>query len=288
MFMSGFVAGYSHGIGTKNFINKKFYALVVPFVAWYVLSYFLNGAYHTYSFVYYIHRWVLSPDWGLWFLWVLFLNFVILYICEKLIPRTGPAVYLAAWLALQIVPLNYFGLELTRWMFGFFIVGYIIKKYDWQRIDFLKRLSLISLVAYPLLVHFWYRQRDLAPSYRLTQLSPILTHPRAIHDLSITFNYLIAFTGIVFWYALWRLLDTRRAGLILVWLGGVTMEIYVSHLYFMRFAFGTGALKVLSGFSISLTLSLLLGLYVLRPNNVLNRVLLGGRGKATKTIASGS
>ena len=96
MFLAGLVASYSFEMPTYPFLKKKFMALAVPFMSWYALAYFANGVYQNITLKSYIGRVLLSPDWGLWFLWVLFLNFCFLVFAVKMEKGLGVWAFLAA------------------------------------------------------------------------------------------------------------------------------------------------------------------------------------------------
>lgn len=287
MFLSGAAAAYSLRPMDFTFIKRKFYQLVIPFMSWYVISYFLAGAYHDYSFVLYVKRVIVSPDNGLWFLWALFLNFCVLMIIKRLVTRFGLWSYPLVWLAIFAVPTGKYGIGLVKWHLPFFAAGYLIFQYREQ----LKRLRPITLslclATFPLLVASWHRL--YYPSF-ITGLNPRL----AAHGLSTvalgdvgTFNvyqlavlfytYLIPFAGIGFIYAIFQIIPSKYTYKVLSFLGLYTLDIYVAHAYFFRFAIGSSWLAIISGFVFAFGASLALGMFVLRRIPILSIVFLGGR-----------
>lgn len=94
----------------------------------------------------------------------------------------------------------------------------------------------------------------------------------------LIYPYLVPLTGIGFVFALIRVFRNKYLYTLLASLGIFTLDIYVSHIYFLRFAFGQSSLtKIISGMIISIVLSLSLSILILRRSKILNIIFLGGR-----------
>lgn len=278
MFISGFVAALSKATVGINLLKKKFLVLVVPFIAWYIISYFANGTYLTVMVKPYVKRLVLSPDWGLWFLWVLFLNFCFLAAALWLKKKIGPSAFLLVCLLIWLEPINYFGMSLVKWQFCFFLLGYLISLYREKLKPFKNSAYCMSLIGFPVLVAFWYRNSP--PTYSGAQRLWLNAHQLGFINefLVVAYNFIVPVLGIGFACFLIESMRGNRVHKILAWFGLFTMDIYVSHQYFMKFAFGSGLILVVSSMLIALSASLALSFLIIRRNKLANQVLLGNRG----------
>jgi len=292
MFLCGAAAAYSSRPMNLDFIKRKFLMLVVPFVAWYLVGYFLTGAQHTMAFSGYIHQVVVSPDYGLWFLWVLFLEFCALAVAKWLTQWLKNYAYLVVWLAIYAVPVGKYGIGLVKWHLPFFFAGYLIFAYREVLMRY-RRVALAgAVIAAPLLLLTWHRM--YYPSL-VTGLQPRL----AAHGLSVVtlgdvvsintysvvdmaYRYLVPFCaiGLVCWAFSTR--PARYLYGVFGFLGLYTLDIYVTHQYFLNFAVGKSWTAVISGFLIALGVSLAIGIFVLRKVPALSVIFLGGRA-ATAT-----
>lgn len=292
MFLSGAAAAYSLRPMNADFLKRKFYQLVVPFIAWYLIGYFLGGAYHNIHFITYIHRVIDSPDYGLWFLWVLFLNFCSLAFIRKLEPRLKLYAYPLVWLAIYAIPTGKYGIGLVKWHLPFFIVGYLIFHYRERLKKYSKIPGTVSLLSFPVLALTWHRLYNPAPIAHLNahlaahHLSAITIGGIATFNvypiLVLLYTYTVAFSGIGFTYTILALRPAKYLYGLFGFLGLYTLDIYVSQAYFFRFAVGHSWLAIVTGFMIALGLSLALGIIVLRRVPLLSVVFLGGRAKAPK------
>lgn len=289
MFLAGAAAAYSARPMDFKFMLRKFYMLVIPFVAWYLLGYALDGTYHTIAFRVYIHHVIDSPDYGLWFLWVLFLNFGALAIIKQLTRWFKFYAYPIVWLAIYAIPTGKYGVGLVKWHLPFFIIGYLIFVYRQQLYRYQKYVLTACVVSSPFLVLTWYRLHD--PHF-ITALQPhLIAHGwQSVSDGDLAtiniypiivqlYHYLVPLSaiGTVYWF--FRLKFITRLWKVLGFFGLYTLDIYVVHIYFFRYAIGHGVPEIVSGFVVALGLSMLLGILVLRRIPILSLIFLGGRSK---------
>lgn len=129
MFASGYVAFLS--VVNKNtmlIIKSKFLQLVIPFLSWYFLiNYILIGYYHNIPLNEYIKNIISTPSSGYWFLWVLFLNFIVLTIIfqlKKFIKEEYAAFVITV--IIFIIPIHILGFNLLKWYLPFFLAGYLV------------------------------------------------------------------------------------------------------------------------------------------------------------------
>ena len=78
MFVSGYVIPLSHNIQDLNWLKKRAHKLLIPFLFWIPAKYILKGGWKSDSFFHSFLHTLKSPDSGLWFLWVLFINCILL------------------------------------------------------------------------------------------------------------------------------------------------------------------------------------------------------------------
>lgn len=289
MFLAGAAAAYSSRPMNWKFIERKLYMLVVPFIAWYLLGYYLDGTYHAIIFKTYIHHVIDSPDYGLWFLWVLFLNFVALAFIKKIGRWFKLYSYLIVWLAIYSIPTGKYGVGLVKWHLPFFLLGYLIFIYRKQLQRYSRPVFALCVVTTPFLVLSWHRLSDphfitgLQPrlvrhglqSFRLGDFATVNVYPIIVQ----LYRYAVALSaiGTVFW--LFRLKPATYFWKIFGFFGLYTLDIYVVHIYFFRYAIGHSVEAIISGFIVALALSLVLGIFVLRRVPVLSLLFLGGRSQ---------
>lgn len=289
MFLSGAAAAYSLRPMNREFIKRKFQQLVIPYFAWYILGYFLTSANTTMGLPEYIRRIIVFPDNGLWFLWVLFLNFCCLAFIKKIYGRMQLWSYLVVWLAILAIPVSKYGVGFVKWYLPFFVIGYLIFTHR----DVLRKYSKFALyfcaIAFPLLIISWHRM--YMPSLVTGLDGRLVAHGLAAFDIgdivsfkvypmiTMAYSYLVPFTGIGFTYWFFKLRPSKHLYGLFGFLGIYTLDIYVSQMYFFKYAFGTSWVAIISGFFIALGLSLALGMFVLRRVHILSAIFLGGRAK---------
>ncbi len=277
MFISGYAAGFSAGSDRGVGIYKKFLALMVPFISWYAVAYLINQSWNTVGLKAYVARVIISPDWGLWFLPVLFSCFVLLAAGKKFEPKFGATIYLVIWVGLQLIPTGAFGLDLIKWHFAFFIVGYLAKSlFKLSEIKISPLLCTAIGGAYSGMVLLWWRTMT-AIDLSLLRFIPIpggdLTHPVLVN----LFKYFVALLGIFFWWAVTQQISGFKAARVLAYLGLFTMDIYVCHLYFFKLSPGSELARAVLSVVFGVILPLVLSYLLLRRFKTLNKLFLGNR-----------
>jgi fucose 4-O-acetylase-like acetyltransferase len=286
MFLGGAVASLNPRPMNWKFLERKLLQLVVPFVAWYLVAYLLTSAHRTIAFGSYIQVGAESPDHGLWFLPVLFLNFCCLALVKQLTPRLKLFGYPLVWLAICLIPTGKYGIGLVRWHFPFFAAGYLLFTYRQTLARYGRATLYCCVVSFPLLAVSWHRL--YYPSF----VTSLARHADSSHILSVSassffagsiitrlYAYVVPFAGIGFSLWLFRLKPSRYAYALLGFIGIYTLDIYASQWYFFRFAIGKSWLEIATGFILGLVMPLALGMFVLRRVPILDRLFLGGRGK---------
>lgn len=160
MFISGYLIPRKT---SSDFLMSKFKQLVVPFLLWSVLLIFLDnfaaikagGAYVLFDR---LHQMVLRPDnGGLWFLWVLFLNFLVFTLLEGKYRLALSAAIIVALSILQFLDRDFtlFGLGLFRWHYFFFLFGFWVGHYG--LLDKIKINTWVVLAVTILFITQWDR-----------------------------------------------------------------------------------------------------------------------------------
>jgi fucose 4-O-acetylase-like acetyltransferase len=246
--------------------------LVLPVFSWYLILYVVEGQYKTMPFVELVRRWVVSPDVGLWFLWVLFLCHVWLVLARQLEVRIGVSAYLVGVVVLCAIPFSSFGLTLAKYYFPFFALGYLTARY-WKDIARYSHVAFaVSILVFPLAFHFWHRT-----SAGLLPLQVLLAgHPvNAAIPIMLAARLVCAVSGsVMFAYLLAILAALRPVGALLAWLGVQTLEIYVIHQPLIHYAIGQGGIAVVTSM-IATTAASLGAIWVLRKSEWASLLLFG-------------
>lgn len=285
MFLAGSVVTYSAKMPARIFLKKKYLALVIPFISWYLASYFINGAYHTIAFGKYSSRVIFSPDYGLWFLWILFANFCFLVLTLKISRGIGFWAFPLVFFLVEWMPFNFLGIGLLKIHFAYFLLGYFTMKYSKYFQKYSLIIGIFSLAIFPTLASQWHRTEGFkfAPLLRelLKKFEFMYTYEMTIYLL----NVILALSGIAITYVLVRyVIKNSLFYSLFCWLGMYTLDIYVSH-QFLLYGIGKSGIKIFSSAIFALCSSLILAVFILRKNNMLNFLFLGGRKKTFVTIA---
>lgn len=227
---------------TQKQIGARARSLLVPFLAWLLLSYLAitfiqQPAGFPTSFPSFLVEVVHHPDaGGLWFLLVLFECHVLLASSYLAVGQKAAlasvGIILLLNIFLTIAPqANYLGLGLLRWHYLFFIAGHLIAKRDFS-ID--PKWRWLTLIVYAGLVCFWYRSSYAA-------ISPLVQHlaggiQRIAYQLA---HAIVAFCGIAAALQWCKHLEVSTYELpksALNYLGKRSLEIYVGHYVFIYMA----------------------------------------------------
>ncbi|MFL5812875.1 MAG: acyltransferase family protein [Bdellovibrionia bacterium] len=295
MFLSGFVALPSMmKAGFVETVRNKFLRLVVPFLSWYFIVGYLflglvcHGSAGDITFGEHVIRLAKAPDWGLWFLWELFLCDLVLALVVagkkrfnlKMAGFTAALIIATVLFGLQ--PRSGLGLALLRWHLPFFSAGVLLHLYREQLIVVKRYWVELSLLAYPVLFSFWMRTES--PSFLVKGIGDLTLLLALVEKL---FRYATAFTGItVIWIAMKSLVQTKLSSG-LAKLGQYSLDIYALHFYFLgTLAIASSSLEagkqtqgsmisVLLSTVAALVISLTLSFCLFRKSRVLSWLFLG-------------
>ena len=239
-----FISGYILQLGLErkrlapiSFVLKKAHALVVPFLSWYLIFGLWRGIPSNLTVAEYAGRLILSPDYGFWFLWVLFVCFVLMlpvaWLQQRVDRRWRAGLIALSWLTLYLLRrtnTGVWGLGLIKIHYFYFAAGFFICSWREQLSVFKKWLPDLCIVGFLLLVPYWKRTGEMP-------FQPFLTEhfPERAALLSDCFEFLLALLGIGSVAQIVKGLLSGPVGRWLVWIGNYTLDIYVLHQYTFLF-----------------------------------------------------
>lgn len=278
MFLAGYVLWNREPVSASLWLLKRFRSLVVPFFAWYLATYLITPVHSTLDFPAYMQRLFRHPDYGLWFLWILFLNYAVFSLVrasQKLI-GTFPAIAVVP--LLQFVPGDVLGTGLLKWHSLFFFAGYTVAQYRAGLKPHEPWLLSLSLILFPFVSTTWHRTSD--PFFMAALKDLLHSSEFSLAGSAVRYAYLAAvpFIGITALYALVKeLAHFRRTCSLLAWTGTMTFDIYVSHQFLLVPVIGAGIPSVFLRALSVLALSLGLSIFLLRKVRIVSILFLGGR-----------
>lgn len=283
MFISGYVSVHNKDRSIEK-LSEKFRSLVIPFLAWFVIYYAISRLItfgsdtDASSFAASLLTLLRMPDAGLWFLWILFLNHLVLFVSRWINPRREELYVLLILLLVNICwrlfKMDYLGIGLLRWHLAFYLFGYAVKKHFVKIESLFNAAGIASCFMFPLLACFWM-STGVPTFYHLLEVDP-----RLRDVICLVYNYLVAFTGILAMYTYFKYLLGLAPAIEkpLVYFGRLTIEIYCCHAIFFSFMSGMPALpfwaRVLFKCLVCLAGSLLLQ-YLIKQSGLLSALLFG-------------
>jgi len=262
MFLSGYVSCISFKGSNKQLISRL-RTLLLPFCSWFLFSYFFNWATHFNKqqqlpdFSLELILLLRSPDRGLWFLWVLFFNYLFLYLSIK-ITKKHPVIILLVFFIL-INTLNTFfhpiaGMASTGWHLLFFIAGYAVKQYNVIETKFFNKLCYLSLLLFPVAIYFWHRNNSL-------QLSTLLKNGIDIQNIiNYAYGLFVPTTGILMSFTIIQTVNrlSKYFKKFFLYTGKISLELYTTHFYFFSLLFLINSIEINFRIMITFTIVLLL------------------------------
>ncbi len=279
MFISGYVLAIHPPKSTAiPFILKKFNQLVIPFLIWYFcIAYFANNQYASVDFFDYVKKLIISPDYGYWFLWVLFLNFMIfsgISIIGKKISEW--IIVILILLIIEIMPTFYFGHALLKWYFPFFLSGYFFVKIKHKLVKISHKKYIFAIYLLFLFLLFFWNRTSPTPIIEIITNIPI--SPKAIFIIDKFYHLITAFIGIFLIFDITnRFIQNSRIANYLTTLGSqYTLDIYVIHIYFITLLSWIPfyPAMIIANAIFALVISLIIS-YFIRKNKLFSYLLLG-------------
>ncbi len=276
MFLSGFILSTQIHYSALDYLKKNSLRLLIPFLAWYLISYFFVRFNQDIGLVAYFFNLIISPASGLWFLWVLFINSIILFTVIKFVQiknmlRWENYFILAAILLSRTASADVLGLSEVKQYFPYYASGYFVFKY----LDALKArrkiIYAIAIIAFPIMVLGW--KRNEFPTFYPAMLQ-LLNDPHIARLIVSIYKYAVSFLGIAFSSFLLERIRGTHFYLFFCWLGTLTLDIYVCHSYFLV-EIGNGTLQYICAAVIATILSIALTLLIMKRFKITRLLLLG-------------
>lgn len=232
MYISGMVL--YRPINNIDFIwlKKRFKSLVYPFLSWMIIPYIFSSRWN--EFPQYVKNVILSPDYALWFLWVLFINSAILFIIVQVgkkfscIKDEIIAMVIVICLTFASLFCRYLGVPLVAWHIVFFLCGYYTGKYKERLLKYKWVLGIAGTIAWICLVPYWSR---VDSPYFYKNLAHIFD-PYSLKILLLIYKYTIPLSGIIFSLLVIYIFKNLKVFCWLEYFGKRTIEIYVLQWYF--------------------------------------------------------
>ena len=171
MFLSGYV-NFGSFDGSFGKLLQRLRSLILPYFSWFLLMfgysclfvYFRGGEFPDFHSS--LLELIKSPDRaGLWFLWVLALNCLMLFLSLGITRKFEEIIMLLMVVLLNVVvakfKISYAGLVPLSWHLLFFCLGYTTAKYKWGTKRAFKYVGIVSLVAFPFLALNWERSMHM-------------------------------------------------------------------------------------------------------------------------------
>lgn len=251
MFISGLVAYKKDRIINYVWLKKKFINLVLPFFSWIFLHFMFDHDYNG-GLISYCFLALKSPDYGYWFLWVLFLLCTVTYVSAiianglkiKHSEIITIFILVVIYLGYSCLNIRYLGIPLLLRHAKYYFAGYYMRKYK----DTIKRyvllLGVVCGLTWIFTVHFWRFLGDYPFVPDLHRfLACIVNEDGFIFTTLYTgsilvYNIMIAFGGIAIIFAVVSLADkwigSTKIDVAFNFLGKHTIEIYILHLFFLN------------------------------------------------------
>lgn len=264
MFLSGYLAFKIKDFNFK-LILKKFKGLVIPFLTWRILLIVPIIILLNYPIMPLIIKTLTNPaDGSLWFLWILFLNFILLTISVRLTPILKGWSFVLIIVLSQFLPNEIFGFNLLKYFVIFFISGYLASKY----IESIKRNKYINvfntLILYLICILFLYKKNLIASTINLT--------PDVFHFIQAI---LIPFFSILLLFLIFNYIKKLKILIIFSWLGQYTIDIYVLSIFFINIClFLKFKTHFLVAFILTMAFSIIFS-YIIRQFRITRILLLG-------------
>jgi fucose 4-O-acetylase-like acetyltransferase len=148
IFISGYVT-YKDNDAYKGFVRNKLHSLIIPYFSWLFLSSVISAIKNNSNVFFNIKRILVYPDYGLWFLWVLFFMHIVLYIQVKYFNKYFIA--FMSTLSISFLGLSYvfkfdnlLSFKMFSFLFPFYIVGYFCNKQKSYIVGLIKKWYLFS------------------------------------------------------------------------------------------------------------------------------------------------
>lgn len=291
MLISGLIAYKKDGIYDHQWLKKRFLSLGIPFIVWIAIP-FLTQKRSWSEFPEYVVLVLKSPDYGLWFLWVLFLNCVMLYLIYKIsrlfksrllwdISMEICAIVLCLMVWIICKWFWYIGIALLKQHCIYYFAGFFIRKYKHTLNKYKWIIAIMATIIWIVMVPYW-RRIDYPAIFSIDFVSDLIKAHKNV--FSLIFNYTVSFAGIGMILSFIYIIRNMKFAIVLEKFGKRTIEIYILQWYFFPiFTFSSYVIQVCSNVFMGLV-----GPYLISEiyeRNLERRLLYGKASKYSNTKA---
>ena len=244
-FISGYFAGFTvNKYDAATVVKKKVSALLLPYLCWSAVSFAANTALSVLSGAFSVEN-ALSEATSIfvygrsvWFLLQQFEMFIIFVAVHEILKRLDALRYMTpvcigVWLLLFCIgPADFLVFYKFKWLFPFFYAGYWICM-NRQKLEKLTQGKAAGVVGglsmlFPLLVWLCYRE-DYFMQYARAE------YQNTVSVLIGLAYYLIGGIGVIFLLTISKWLTKSPVGNLLAEVGTYSMDIYVIHMFLIKF-----------------------------------------------------
>ena len=269
----------------KQIIQKKFMQLIVPAIVWTLIVGVIKIGFNIImknelSLLSQIITLVKSIPMNLWFLWGIFYCSLAIVIIEGIF-NGRKKIYGISLIIMMLIP-DIFNLHLYKYIYFYFMIGYLTKKYNFKKSINIKTLVVIFLVGFCL----WNTE-----TYIYNSKMFLFGEFGAVHQLQINlFRFVIGLIGsYLFIFCIHKLLTSKNKKFVVKWfnnLGNKSLGIYIISSYSVEVL---AMVKVpyinnITHMIVTTVLITIITIWVtikliniIQKNKWLNRYLLGGR-----------
>ncbi len=244
MFLSGLVSYSSEKKLDLKWLGKRAASYLLPFFAWIIIPFFFSREWH--NLPAFLKEVAKGPDRASWFLWILFLNCVLLFLIYKIkwIPAEITSIVFCVILYHLSKYFWYLGIGLLSWHCVFFLSGHFLAKHKDRFFRYRWIIGIVGTVGWLLLNPFWRRVEG--PMFQ-DQLPALVG--RFSGAVVRSYNYAVGFVGIAMVMLLVYLIRKLKVSVVLEYLGKRTIEIYLLQWFFFSiFTFQNPQLQVFVSF----------------------------------------
>lgn len=228
MAISGYLAYRSESGGgyfVWKIIVRRFRQLVVPFFLWTFISVLASGQVNFSTIVVYL----LYPDKGLWFLWVLFFINIVFFagcwLADRIKCKIEPVILgisLLLVVTMVLFEVRVFSFQFIAYYFMFYTIGYFFHKYGLNKYYIKSWLLVLLSACWAVLAWFW--QMHELPVF-------LKTIPMPSSIMQYVYRFVTATIAVCLLLNLApRLLDSEKKWNVpFVGLGKISLGIYAVH-----------------------------------------------------------
>lgn len=165
MLLSGYLFSYTVVKYQNNaaFLKNRFQRTILPIIGWQTFHYLTKAAQMVFHheeiglgfIIQYLRSWITD----IWFLWAIAYGSIIIYIVRKYL-KDSCMIYLLGWVITFITPDKFPSMHLYKYMYPFFISGYLFGKNKDKIKEYINKIGLKylcagALLCYVILFCFW-------------------------------------------------------------------------------------------------------------------------------------